>query len=139
MKKLCNVLLVSFLLLSACNSSESNTANEKEKYQEAKETLEEKERKNPAAFLLVDSHDKRNLIGQTVVKGRINNIAKVCVYKDVELELSFYSKTGTLLIKTNETVYDKIEPGKSASFKAKEFAPKGSDSVAIKVLRAKTN
>jgi hypothetical protein len=139
MKKVCSVLLVLNLMISACNSGESNTAKEKEKYQQAKETLEEKEKKNPAAFLLVDSHDKHNLIGQTVVKGRISNNAKICVYKDVELELSFFSKTGTLLIKTNETVYDKIEPGKSASFKAKEFAPKGSDSVAIKVLRAKTN
>jgi len=55
------------------------------------------------------------------------------------LELSFFSKTGTLLLKTNETVYDKIEPGKSANFKSKEFAPKGADSVAIKVIGAKTN
>jgi hypothetical protein len=61
------------------------------------------------------------------------------VYKrqDVELELSFFSKTGVLLEKDNETVYEMIEPGKSADFKSKYFAPKGTDSVAIKIVGAK--
>jgi hypothetical protein len=139
MKKLTCIALLCVFIISACDNSERSIASEKEKYQQAKQTLEEKEKKNPANFLLVDSRDKHNLIGQTVVKGTLRNIAKICTYKDVELELSFYSKTGTLLIKTNETVYDKIEPGTSANFKAKEFAPKGSDSVAIKILGAKTN
>ena len=139
MKKLTGIVLLSIVFLSACNNVERSVANEKEQYQQAKETLEEKEKKNPANFLLIDSRDKHNLIGQTVVKGTLRNIAKVCTYKDVALELSFYSKTGTLLIKTNETIYDKIEPGKSVNFKAKEFAPKGSDSVAINILGAKTN
>jgi hypothetical protein len=139
MKKIISIGLSSFLVFSACHNKAKDTAAEKENYQKAKETLEEKEKKNPVAFLSVNSHDKHNLIGQTVTKGSVSNNAKVCTYKDVQLELSYFSKTGTLLLKTNETVYDKIEPGKSASFKTKEFAPKGSDSVAIKVIAAKTN
>ena len=139
MKKFLCILLASLTILFACNSNSNKTAAEKEKYQQAKETLEEKEKKNPVAFLLVSSHDKHNLIGQTVVRGTVSNNAKVCAYKDVQLQLGFYSKTGTLLLTTNETVYDKIEPGKSAGFKAKEFAPKGTDSIAIKVIGAKTN
>jgi hypothetical protein len=55
----------------------------------------------------------------------------------VQLELCFFSKTGTLLEKSNETVYDNIEPGKSADFKTKYFAPKGTDSIGIKILSAK--
>lgn len=139
MKKFLCILLASLTILFACNSNSNKAAAEKEKYQQAKETLEEKEKKNPVAFLLVSSHDKHNLIGQTVVRGTVSNNAKVCAYKDVQLQLAFYSKTGTLLLTTNETVYDKIEPGKSAGFKAKEFAPKGTDSIAIKVIGAKTN
>lgn len=139
MKTLISFAFVSIVLFSACNSGANDTIVEKENYQKAKETLEEKERKNPAAFLLVSSHDKHNLIGQTVTRGTVSNNAKVCSYKDVELELSYFSKTGTLLLKTNETVYDKIEPGKSAGFKTKEFAPRGSDSIVIKVIGAKTN
>ncbi|MEO5893837.1 MAG: hypothetical protein ABIQ31_26510 [Ferruginibacter sp.] len=139
MKKLTSIVLVSLLIFSACNDTANEVVAEKENYQKAKETLEEKEKKNPIAFLLVNSRDKHNLIGQTVTKGTISNNAKVCTYKDVLLELSYFSKTGTLLLKTNETVYDKIEPGKSASFKTKEFAPKGTDSVLIKVVSARTS
>ena len=139
MKKLISFISLMIVFLYGCGSRDKDVAKEKENYQKAKETLEEKEKKNPATFLIVDSRDKHNLIGQTVVKGRVTNMAKVCVYKDVRLELSFFSKTGTLLLTTNETVYDKIEPGKSTDFKAKEFAPKGSDSVAIKITGAKTN
>jgi len=139
MKKTTGIVLLSLVIFSACGNKAKDTAAEKENYQKAKETLEEKEKKNPVAFLSVSSRDKHNLIGQTVTKGNISNNAKVCSYKDVQLELSYFSKTGTLLLKTNETVYDKIEPGKSAGFKTKEFAPKGTDSVAIKVIGAKTN
>ena len=136
MKKVsCIVLLI--ILLSACNNKAQEAAVEKENYQKAAETLLEKEKKNPISFLTVTSHDKHNLFGQTVIKGSINNKAKVCAYKDVQLELSFFSKTGTLLEKDNETVYDNIEPGKSADFKTKYFAPKGTDSVAIKILSTK--
>jgi len=139
MKKLINIAALLLFIFSAWNNSQYSIPAEKEKYQQAKAVLEGKERKNPVAFLKVNSTDRHNLIGQTVVKGSIYNTAKICTYKDVELELSFFSKTGTLLLKTNETVYDKIEPGKSVSFKSKEFAPKGSDSVSIKIVGAKIN
>ena len=57
----------------------------------------------------------------------------------ISFELSFFSKTGTLLEKDNETVYDEIAPGTSSNFKTKYFAPKGTDSVGIKIVSAKTN
>lgn len=139
MKKIMAIILIGLVFsISACKGKRSNPAAEKESYEKTKETLEQKEKKNPLLFLSVSSSDKHNLIGQTVIKGNVTNNAKVCSYKDVQLELSFYSKTGTLLEKGNETVYDEIAPGKSADFKIKNFAPKGSDSVAIKILGAKT-
>lgn len=137
MKKIAGIALAAIIFLSACKNKAKEAASEKENYQKATETLLEKEKKNPATFLSVSSHDKHNLLGQTVIKGNVNNTAKVCTYKDVQLELSFFSKTGTLLEKDNETVYDNIAPGKSADFKTKYFAPKGTDSVGIKVLGAK--
>ena len=137
MKRLAGIALCSLLIWSC--SSNAKAAREKKNYEKAKATLAEKEKKNPGAFLLVNSHDKHNLIGQTVTKGSVYNNAKVYVYKDVQLELSYFSKTGTLLLKTNETIYDKVEPGKSVDFKTKEFAPKGTDSVKIKVIGVKTD
>ncbi|MBC7507230.1 MAG: hypothetical protein H7320_00545 [Ferruginibacter sp.] len=137
MKKIAGIVIAAIIFLSACENKAKEAATEKENYQKATETLLEKERKNPLAFLSVNSHDKHNLLGQTVIKGNVNNTAKVCTYKDVQLELSFFSKTGTLLEKANETIYDNIAPGKSADFKSKYFAPKGTDSVGIKVRGAK--
>jgi hypothetical protein len=139
MKKIAGIALVPLLLLLACNNNVTETVSDKANYKKATETLLEKEKKNPIAFLKVNSHDKHNLLGQTVIKGSIDNNAKVCNYKDVQLQLSFFSKTGTLLEKSNETIYDVIAPGKSVDFKTKYFAPKGTDSVGIKVMAAKIN
>ncbi len=138
MKHISSLLIIASVLIAACNSKAKNDAAEKEDYKKATETLLEKEKKNPLNFLAVTSKDKHNLIGQTVVKGNVNSSAKVCVYSDISLELSFFSKTGTLLMKTDEIVYENIEPGKSVSFKTKDYAPKGTDSVAIKIVAAKT-
>ena len=137
MKSIPVLLFVTVLIASACNSSDKKTEAVKDKYEATKETLADTEKKNPKLFLTVSGHDKRNLIGQTVVKGTLSNIAKVATYKDVELRLSFYSKTGTLLEEDPETVFETIAPGKTAEFKSKYFAPKGTDSVAIKVMGAK--
>lgn len=136
MKKLAALVFI-MLLIAGCSNSNVENTSEKENYKKAAETLLEKEKKNPLAFLKVYSHDKHNLLGQTVIKGNVDNSAKVCNYKDVQLELSFFSKTGTLLEKDLETVYEIIAPGKSADFKTKYFAPKGTDSIAIKILSAK--
>lgn len=139
MKKVLTLVTILTVFLISCKSKAKTEAAEKDSYEKAKESLKEKEKKNPTAFLKVSSKDKHNLIGQTVIKGTVVNAAKVCVYKDIELELSFFSKTGVLLEKDNETVYEAIEPGKSADFKSKYFAPKGTDSVGIKIVGAKTN
>lgn len=135
-------VFIFFLLLSAClfscNESDSKKAEkEKDSYQATKESLEEKETKNPRGFLSVSGHDKHNLLGQTVVKGTITNKATVASYKDVDIKLDFYSKTGTLLESDKETVYEVIGPGQSKNFKTKYFAPKGTDSVALSVTAAK--
>jgi hypothetical protein len=144
MKKLQNPLLfITFCMLvtalNSCGGSDAKNATtvKKDKYEEKKETLEEMEKKDPVRFLSVSSHDKKNLLGQTVVKGTLKNKASVASYKDVEVELSFYSKTGALLEKDNETIYETIDPGKDADFKTKYFAPKGTDSVVLKVVGAK--
>lgn len=139
MKKALILFVAAGLFIAGCKSKTSTEKTEQDSYEKTKETLAEKEKKNPVSFLRVTSKDKHNLIGQTVIKGSISNMAKVCVYKDVQLELSFFSKTGVLLEKDSETIYEIIEPGKDADFKTKYFAPKGTDSVAIKVLGAKTD
>lgn len=129
-------VLVVLALFAACKSDKKEKTFDNNSYETVKETLAEKEKNNPKRFLMVTNTDRKNLIGQTVVKGSISNKATICWYKDVELRLSFYSKTGVKLDEGLETIYENIGPGKTIKFKTKYFAPKGTDSVAISINKA---
>jgi hypothetical protein len=118
---------------ASCNEQAKSEAN----YEKTKETLEQTEQKNPVKFISVQGDKKKNLLGQTVVKATVTNNAKVVTYKDVDVKISFYSKTGVVLEEDHETVYETIAPGNSVNFKSKFFTPKGTDSISFKVVEAK--
>ena len=135
MKKTTLVLFIAISILS-CTEEKKDKKFDKETYEKVKESLADKEKNNPAKFLTVSDRHRKNIIGQTVVIGNITNKATVCWYKDVEIKLSFFSKTGVKLDEGIETVYENIGPGKTVKFKTKYFAPKGTDSVAVIVMKA---
>jgi uncharacterized protein YcfL len=137
MKKYAVYILGVLVSLSACSSNEEGQKASQKKYEEVTLSVEEMEKKSPLRFLKVTGADKKNLLGQTVIKGNISNKAKMVTFKDIDVQLSFYSKTGTLLMEDQEVIYDKVAPGNSISFKSKYFSPKGTDSVAMKILSAK--
>jgi hypothetical protein len=123
------------LFWMACSPSNSEK-DPTQAYETQKESLGSIEKKNPKRFLKVDLKKKKNVVGQTVVKGTIHNNATVVTYKDVQIKLRFYSKTGTLLEEDEDTIYETVTPGGKKSFKLKYFAPKDTDSVAVSVLGA---
>jgi hypothetical protein len=123
------------IVLFSCNSAEKKF--DTDTYEKNKESLEAKEKKHPEQFLVVTGHDRKNIIGQRVIKGTINNKASVCTYKDVQLKISFYSKTGVLLEENKETIFEIVPPNNQVNFKTKYFAPKDTDSVAMVVISAK--
>jgi len=136
MKNILGVILL-FLVFSCKEKAKEQKFDEKT-YEVVKETLADREKKSPARFLSVENKNHKNLIGQTVVKGTITNHATVISYKDVLLKLSFFSKTGVKLDEGNETIYEQLKPSETIKFKTKYFAPKGTDSVAVKVIGAST-
>lgn len=128
-----------FSLIALCwmsCSSESKSRSEEAKYEESRESIEEIEQKKPARFLKATVKRKKNMVGQTVVRGIIENTATVVTYKDIEIKLRFYSKTGALLEEDTDKVYESVGPGREASFKMKYFAPKDTDSVSVTVISA---
>ena len=137
MKKYAVYILAVFVSLSACSTNENEQKASQKKYEEVTLSVEEMEKKSPTSFLKVSGADKKNLLGQTVIKGNISNKAKMVTFKDIDVQLSFYSKTGTLLMEDQEVIYDEVAPGNNISFKSKYFSPKGTDSVAMKILSAK--
>ena len=139
MKQLLSFLFAACILGYSCNNSHQYEISSKDndKYESGKEQLGETEKKFPSRFLKASGSSKKNLLGQTVVRGTIYNNAKIISYKDIDIKLSFYSKTRALLEEDHEMVYETIEPGGGKSFKSKYFAPKGTDSVALTVVSAK--
>lgn len=133
-----NSIIVWLLALPffACKTEKKEKNFDAQSYEKTKETLADKEKNNPARFLKIENKDRKNIIGQTVVIAHITNKATICTYKDVEVKLSFYSQTKTKLDEGIETVYETIPPGETIKFKTKYFAPKGTDSVAMQVLKA---
>lgn len=132
--KLAFILLCSIFLI-ACNSD--NAEKENNSYHETKTALLKKEEKDPAAFIVVKGNSKKNIVGQTVVRGTLVNKASVATFKDVDIKLNFFSKTKALLETDRETIYQILNPGESQEFKTKYFAPKGTDSVGLEVIGAK--
>lgn len=128
-------LICCAIFFVSCNSENAN--QEQKSYKETKNALLKKEERDPAAFISVNGNSKKNIVGQTVVKGTLMNKASVATYKDVNLQLTFYSKTKALLETDKETIYQILNPGDVQDFKTKYFAPKGTDSVGLKVLGAK--
>ncbi|RYG50339.1 MAG: hypothetical protein EOO01_10950 [Chitinophagaceae bacterium] len=124
------------LLLMSCSGNSTET-KDKDKYQKSQESMEEVEQKNPQRFLSAKIDTKKNLLGQTVVKGTITSTAKIVSFKDVSITLRFFSKTGALLEEDQDTVFETVSPGSSVKFKTKYFAPKDSDSVSVTVTGAK--
>jgi hypothetical protein len=120
---------------TACNNTSSSKSEAN--YENSKENMEKREKENPTKFIAATAKDKKNLIGQTVVKGSLTNNAKFVTYKDIEIKLSFYTKTKTVVEEDIETIYENIAPGATSNFKSKFFTPKGTDSVGIEVLGAK--
>jgi hypothetical protein len=127
-------IFTSILLLTACGGGQKDADKN---YENSKESIEQIEQKNPVKFITVEGEKKKNLIGQTVVNADVHNNAKMVTYKDVDVKISFYSKTGTVLEEDHETVYENIAPGTSVHFKSKFFTPKGTDSISFKVVEAK--
>ncbi len=127
-------IFTTILLLTACGGAQKDADKN---YENSKESIEQIEQKNPIKFITVDGDKKKNLIGQTVVNADVHNNAKMVTYKDVDVKISFYSKTGAVLEEDHETVYENIAPGTSVHFKSKFFTPKSTDSISFKVVEAK--
>ena len=128
-----------FILASAilsCRSDQEKEKTTQERYEKSKKSVEEIERETPLKFLSFTSRDKHNLIGQTVIKGKIQSKATVVTYKDVVLALDFISKTGTVLRSEEKVVDEFVKPGDETEFKIKTVAPKGADDLRIKIKTA---
>lgn len=118
----------------SCDSGYAD--NSRLSYEEAKYTIEQEEKMYPASFLHVDGTSRKNFIGEWVLEGKISNTATVAKYKDVILNVSYYSKTETHLGTEKQILYDFFNPGTKVKFKIKSFGYKGAKSIKVDIVDA---
>jgi len=124
---LCFLATLSF---SACdNGYADNTGS----YENARLTLKEQESLYPTSFIKSDGTYRRNLIGEWVMEGSVTSKATVANYKDVVLNISYYSKTNTLIGSEQHTLYEYLAPGSTVQFKIKSFGYKGTSGIGVEV------
>ena len=116
----------------------SCTSGSSENYQDTKMSLEEQERQNPTSCLSVDGTYRKNLIGEWVIEGEISNTATLATYKDVVLEINYYSKTKTHLGTEKEAIYEYFPAGQAKKFKIKSFGYKGASAIGLNIINAST-
>ena len=128
--KILPLIFITCIFSIACNN-----VSEKE-YENSKEKMMEKEMRNPVDFLSVSHTGKRNLFGQTVVRGIIRSNASVSSYENVRVKMLYYNQEGALVENHEEVIKGVLAPKSTLNFKAKYFTPKGTDSVALSIMEA---
>jgi hypothetical protein len=122
------------LFFQGCDSGSAH-----QRYAEARLSVEEQERMNPTTFLMLEGATyRKNLIGEFVLEGTINNLATVATYKDVVITAEYYSQTDTFIGSESLTLYELYQPNSARKFKLKSFGYKGSDKVGFRIENAST-
>ncbi|MGI8952296.1 MAG: hypothetical protein ACR2FN_12035 [Chitinophagaceae bacterium] len=136
MKKYLCLFCFAIIVCFSCSNETKNTRDKS--YETQKANLIEKEKNNPLVFLKMSAIDKKNIIGQTVVKGTVTNTATAYSYKNVRIKTLYY-KDEKVVEEHEDVVDDIIKPNTSKGFKLRYHLPKGTDSVALNIMSAEIN
>lgn len=105
--------------------------------EELRMELRQKEKENPKNYLTSELTMRGNLIGEKVFEGTISNTASTATFKDVMIEISFLSKTESVISKEKFVVYEVLGPQKKISIKKyKTFAPNGTEKFSTNIISA---
>jgi hypothetical protein len=97
-----------------------NERNNLPSYEESVMTIAEMEAADPINYLNADGKYHPNLIGDKLkINGVVHNKATVTTYKDVVIDVIFYSKTNTEIAREQYTIYDFFDPNTQKEFKLK--------------------
>ena len=106
-------------------------------YEQNVMTMEEQERNNPIRFLSTSFEYRDNILGnKTVLNGTITNSAAKATFKDVVVEVKFYSGTKSLISTINYTIYDYFPAGMTKGFNLRIKHPDGTEKVGLSIVNA---
>lgn len=133
---MCTVLLGCNNQDHGSSSRSSSSSASLSDYENAEQTLEERESANPTEFLSTKGTYRKNLIDQWVLEGTVKSSAKAVTYKDIVLEIVHYSKTGSEIGREQSTIYEFVRPGERISFKIKTNGYNSTSSIGWEVVDA---
>lgn len=133
MKHIVIALAVSVAFMG-CNSA--NNQRPSAQYEEKKASMGDMERDSPLKFLKISGSHRNNLVNQTVVEGEVKNKATLTTYKNIEVQLVFKDKDGSVVDKQKHTLDEEVKPGSSVDFKIKVSHVKGAASVTMDITDA---
>ena len=71
-------------------------------------------------------------------EGEIINTASVAIYHDIKCELTFYSKTGTVIEKEAFIVYENLNPNESIFYQHPTHIPRATERYEISIVSVST-
>lgn len=128
-------LAIISLLTISCNSA-ANKERPSAQYENKKASLADMERENPMKFLKVNGDSHVNLVNKEVVEGTISNQATLATFKDIEVQVIFKDKGGSVIEKDTRVVNEVVKPNTNVDFKLKMKKPKGVASVTLDITGA---
>jgi len=114
------MLLITLLIMMAIGaiSSYNDSQNYVPTYEESVMTIAQMEAYEPANYLSADGTYRPNFLGDKLkIDGVIHNKATATTYKDVVIDVVFYSKTNTEIGREQFTIYDYFVPNSKKGFK----------------------
>lgn len=146
MNRLIKIAIFS-LIVSSCTQSSNDSTNSNSipssnteipiTYEEKVKSVEEIEKEEPTRFLNASGTYRNNFWGnKVIIEGNIQNNATVASYKDIIVEVIFYSKTDSEIEKQNYTIYEYCTPNQSKDFKLKIKKVDGTVKCSLNVISA---
>ncbi|SFE67508.1 DUF4339 domain-containing protein [Flavobacterium xueshanense] len=119
MTRVLGILIIVFVAIIAFVDY-MNAKNSSSSYEESIMTIGEMEVADPSSYLNATGTYKPTFLGdQLKINGIIENKATVTNYKDVVIEVIFYSKTNSEIAREQYTIYDFFAPNTKKEFKLK--------------------
>lgn len=115
-------------------TSDSMDAADREIQQRRERLL--KEQGHPADFITITIDPKKNLFGESVIEGNLENEATETAYKDFELMIYWQDEVGAVMDSAAEVVFEGLDPGESVDFRTKRMGPRKSRAIQVKLRSA---
>lgn len=123
----------------AAAPAEKVTASRSQKNQtETKKKNIPKEAEKATTSIKAEVNWRKNLIGETVLTGTLNNTASTTTFKDPVILVTWLSKKNEILGETSYPLHEYIAAGKNVSYKLKVKVPFKYNDVSISVKSATT-